>query len=181
MRIQNVIRMVLVLAMATALVAACGVANPFAQAAAKNSNEDQLLRWAQCMRQHGANVPDPVNGRIHVESTARPVAEGAQFQAARNACKQYQPNGGKNPGPPSQQQLDEATKFTQCMRDHGIQMSDPVVQPDGGIGISVSPGASDPNSDQFKQAEQACKKHQPGGGRGTTTNGGGGSTTGGNR
>ena len=197
MQIPNVIRMAVVLAAATALVAACGVANPFAPAAAANKSQDQLLKWAQCMRQHGVNVPDPVNGRITVQNggaggaqpggsgsggstagsggdggnvTTGPDPNSAQFQAAQNACKQYAPNGGKAGGQPTQQQLDQMTKFSQCMREHGIPMSDPQVQSGGGVSIRVSappggPGQGlDPNSDQFKQAQAACAKYQPGGG-----------------
>jgi hypothetical protein len=193
MQIPNVIRMAVVLAAATALAAACGVANPFAPAAANSSNQDQMLKWAQCMRQHGVNVPDPVNGRISVQnrggtggggtqpggSTASPGGDGgtvangpdpnsSQFQAAQEACKQYAPNGGKNGGQPTQQQIDQATKFSQCMRQHGVNMPDPQVQSGGGIAIRVTPGAGsdslDPNSDAFKQAQQACAKYQPGGG-----------------
>ncbi|TMC11365.1 MAG: hypothetical protein E6J41_06185 [Chloroflexi bacterium] len=206
MQIPNVIRMAVVLAAATALAAACGVANPFAPASANSSNQDQMLKWAQCMRQHGVNVPDPVNGRITVQnggpaggtggaqpsgsggSTGDPGGDGgkvangpdpnsAQFQAAQNACKQYAPNGAKGGGQPTQQQLDQMTKFSQCMRDHGIPMSDPQVQSGGGVSIRVSPPPGgeriDPNSDQFKQAQQACARYQPGGGpNGSSTSNG---------
>ena len=41
------------------LAAACGVANPFAPANAANNAEQMRLKWAQCMRQHGVNMPDP--------------------------------------------------------------------------------------------------------------------------
>lgn len=203
MQTPNVIRMALVLAAAMALAVACGVANPFAPAAASSSSQDQLLKWAQCMRQHGIDVPDPVDGRITVQNragpggaggtqpggtTASPGADGgkvtggpdpnsSQFQAASDACKQYAPNGGRANGQPSQQQIDQATKFAQCMRDHGIPMSDPQVQSGGGISIRVSPPPGgqriDPDSDQFKQAQQACAKYQPGGGpSGTRTSNG---------
>src|SRR5262245_53409505 len=102
MKTRNVIRVALVLVTAMALAAACGVANPFAPAAARTSSQDQILKWAQCMRQHGVNVPDPVNGQIQIRVTAQPGGNQAnvpgpdnpQFQAAQNACKQYAPNGG---------------------------------------------------------------------------------------
>jgi hypothetical protein len=145
-----------------------------------------MLKWAQCMRQHGVNVPDPVNGRITVQggggggsntAATGPDPNSSQFQAAQNACKRYQPKGGSVSGQPTQQQLDQMTRFAQCMRDHGVPMSDPQVQPGGGVRISVSPppgGAKpDPNSSQFRQAQQACAKYQPGGGpNGTTTSNG---------
>jgi hypothetical protein len=145
----------------------------------------QLPKWAQCMRQHGVNVPDPVNGAIRVTVTPAPGQTGPpadapgpenpQFQTAQTACKQYQPNGGNGSGQPSQQQLDQATKFAQCMRAHGVPMQDPKVQNGG---IFMQDGGSgqqrlDPNSSQFQQAQQACAQYQPGGPNGPrSTNGG---------
>jgi hypothetical protein len=184
MKTRNVIRVALVLATAMALAAACGVANPFSPAAATTKSQDQLLKWAQCMRQHGVNVPDPVNGAIRITASAPPGGGGSadlpgpgnpQFQAAQNACKQYAPNGGNGTGQPTQQQIDQATKFAQCMRDHGVQMADPKVQ-NGGIemqGGGPDGAGIDPNSDQFKQAQQACAQYQPGGPNGKTTTSGG--------
>jgi hypothetical protein len=171
MKPPDALRLALVLASATALAAACGVANPFAPTAASNG-QDQLLKWAQCMRQHGVDVPDPVNGRIVFHGN-RPDPNSSQFQAAQNACKRYQPNGGNGTDRSNQQQLDQMTKFAQCMREHGIAMSDPQVLPGGGISMprsSPAPGqpAPDPNSDQFEQAQQACSRYLPGGGTGGT-------------
>lgn len=160
--------------------AGCSVANPFspANASAKN-NQDQALKWAQCMRQHGVNVPDPVNGRFIVTSTPGPSGESQispdspQAQDAENACKKYAPNGGKNSGPPSQQMIDQATRYSQCMRQHGITgFPDPKVQGNG-ITVAASPGAFDPTSDQFKQAMKACEHYLPGAGNGTSTQSGG--------
>jgi hypothetical protein len=189
MRTRNVIRAALALAAVAALAAACGVANPFAPAAATSNKQDQLLKWAQCMRQHGVNVPDPVNGRIDIRVTPPPGASpgsgpvtdnNSQFQDAQNACKQYQPNGGNGGSGPSQQQLDQATKFAQCMRAHGIPMQDPTTQ-GGGIQFRGGGQGVDPQSSQFQQAQQACAKYQPGGPNGgpTTTNGGSGTKAGG--
>lgn len=182
MNIRNVIRVALALAAAAAVGAACGVANPFSPAAASSNRQDQLLKFAQCMRQHGVNMPDPVNGRIQVTVTPAPgsspgagplTQDNSQFQAAQTACRQYLPNGGNGTGQPSQQQIDQATKFAQCMRQHGIPMQDPQVQ-GGGIRFGGGGQGIDPSSPQFQQAQQACQKYAPGGGPGgkTTTNGG---------
>jgi hypothetical protein len=170
------LRALLVLVAALVLAAGCGVANPFAPAASKSSNQELALKWAQCMRSHGVNVPDPnSNGQIQIRSTAAPAGSGSgdtgtgtgtgtqpkgpddpTFQAAQNACKQYQPGGAQGNGRPSQQQIDAMTKFAQCMRDHGIPMQDPQTS-GGGVRIGSGPGGPDPNSDQFKQAQSACQ------------------------
>jgi hypothetical protein len=170
MKLPNAIRAALILTIAITLAAACGVANPFASAAAGVSRQDQLLKWAQCMRQHGVNMPDPVNGTFRFQGN-RPDPNSSQFQAAQNACKQYEPNGGNGPGRANQQQLDQATRFAQCMREHGIPMSDPQTLPGGGISFpraSPVPSQPGPSTDQFNEAQQACSQYLPGGGPGGT-------------
>jgi hypothetical protein len=63
-----------------------------------NPQEQQrLLRFARCMRQHGIDVPDPgASGGIVIKggpSTAKP--DEPKFTAAQQACQQYLPDGGK--------------------------------------------------------------------------------------
>lgn len=146
---------------------ACSVANPFAPkdtAAQQKQNAEQMrLKWAQCMRDHGIDVPDPVqtNGGSF-QTIQGPGPDQQQMQAAMDACKKYAPNGGQGSGQVDQKMLDAATKFAQCMRDHGIPMQDP--QATGG-GVRIGSGGSggqppfDPTSDQFKQAQQACQHY----------------------
>ena len=178
------LRALVVLGALPLLAAGCSVANPFApsNASAKQASHEQALKWAQCMRQHGVNVSDPdSNGRVRIQATpggggapggassgsggavtggANGSGEGAppEIQAAMDACKQYRPNGGQAGGPPSQAMIDAGTKYAQCMRDHGIPIQDPKVS-GGAISIQASPGAFDPSSDQFQQAQQACQHY----------------------
>lgn len=173
MKTGSVLRAALALVAATALAAGCGVTNPFSPPP-RASAQDQLLRWSECMRQHGINEPDPVNGAIRVTVTPgpggglapdAPTEENPRFPTAQNACRQYAPNGGQGSRPPSQQQLDQATRFAQCMRDHGIPMEDPTVQ-NGDItmqGGDINGPNVDPDSQQFQQAQQACAKYLPSG------------------
>jgi hypothetical protein len=55
-----------------------------------------------------------------------------------------------------------ALAYSRCMRAHGItRFPDPDSQ--GGISVTGGPGTSlDPNSPQFKAADQACRKLMPG-------------------
>jgi hypothetical protein len=188
------------------LTAGCGVANPFSpsNASAKSDAEQLALKFAQCMRAHGVDVSDPdTNGGVRITAGRPAIANGSapppspdtqapssdgknptvqgpppEVQAAMEACKQYSPKGGRNSGPPSQAQIDAATKFAQCMRDHGIQMQDPQVTGDGGMIQSIGGQGVDPNSDQFANAQKACQHFmddaRPKGGQGggaTRTNG----------
>jgi hypothetical protein len=55
---------------------------------------------------------------------------------------------------------DQALKYTQCMRDHGVPMDDPQVQ-----GNRIQLGdikETDPT--KVQAAEQACQQYKPGGG-----------------
>jgi hypothetical protein len=121
----------------------------------------QLLAWARCMRQHGINLPDPQlsgDGGI-AQQVPRGDGKGPndpKFKAAEQACKQHQPDGGQ-PGRPSPQEQQEALAFARCMRQHGINISDP--KPDGTVdmrGIGV-----DRDDPKFKAAERACPGFQP--------------------
>ena len=59
-----------------------------------------------------------------------------------------------------------ALQFAQCMREHGIDMPDPQFSGDGNFGIAISSGPDDssnsggppfdPNSQEFKDANEAC-------------------------
>ena len=60
--------------------------------------QQQLLAFARCMRQHGINIPDPDpnGGGIVVKGgpgTLNP--DDARFKAAQQACQQYQPKGNE--------------------------------------------------------------------------------------
>jgi hypothetical protein len=67
--------------------------------------QQQLVQFARCMRQHGIDMPDPDpnGGGIVVKRSARngrnaPEPEDdAKFKAAQQACQQYLPNAGKGP------------------------------------------------------------------------------------
>jgi hypothetical protein len=55
---------------------------------------------------------------------------------------------------------DSQVKFSQCMREHGIDFPDP--DPQGRILIQAGPGSNlNPDSPQFKSAAKACQKYQP--------------------
>jgi hypothetical protein len=118
-------------------------------------------RFSACMRSHGvSNFPDPNGkGEIHLDSSTGVNPQSAQFQAAQKACRKLLPNGGA-PTPQQQAQAQQrALKFSQCMRSHGVpKFPDPQIG-NGRIGIRIGPGSGiDPNSAQFKSAQQACQK-----------------------
>jgi len=69
---------------------------------------DRALKFAQCMRQHGVDMPDPKqeNGGVSISQIGPQSVDprGKQFQDAQKACEQFfGPPGGKGgPGPSTQ-------------------------------------------------------------------------------
>jgi hypothetical protein len=59
--------------------------------------QQQMLQFARCMRQHGINIPDPNpnGGGIDIGPNTGVRPDDPKFKAAQQACQQYQPNGGK--------------------------------------------------------------------------------------
>jgi hypothetical protein len=142
------------------LAAACG-GSPSNGNQANQNSEVQALKWTQCMQQHGVKAKATSNGHGSSVGVPAPGQPGGpsqqQLQAAQQACNQYQPNGGQGAGPPSSQQLAQNEKYVQCLNQHGASAQ---LAKDGGI--IEGPGPGGPSVQQ--QADNACKKYQPGGG-----------------
>jgi hypothetical protein len=133
-----------------------GTASPSASpdgGAAGLTQEEQALKFARGMREHGVDMPDPEieNGRIRVQIGGG-KADMATVEAAHEACREYAPMGGPNGGKPDPQMQENMRKMAQCMREHGVEdFPDP--QPDGGIRINGNLG-DDPD---FEAARKVCE------------------------
>jgi len=142
---------------------------------------EQGREFAQCMRDHGVDMPDPQTaeggsgdgGGVRITVSGGP---NSNMNGAMNACKDKLPNGGVPPSanPEDQEKL---RQYAQCMRDHGVtDMPDPGA--DGGLMIQSSGGPNssdlDPNNPTFKAAQDACKDKLPGAPGGLTTDNNGG-------
>ena len=149
-----------------------GSADPSASAL---TPEEAALAFAQCMREHGVDMPDPVfsgtaggGGTITQQRPAlNPQTEPA-FNAANEACKHFQDdirrNGTSEPMSAAEQKA--FLDYAACMRDHGIDMADPTFE-DGGVSIRIGepgknagpddPGGIDPQSATYQAAQTACQ------------------------
>jgi hypothetical protein len=146
--------------------------------------EEAMFAFAECMREQGIDMPDPVIRRFEagggegddgvVTDEADPGDDGGpnfdpnsdEFLAAQEECEHHL-EGLDALEPGEQQELtpeqEEAfLAFTECMREHGIDM------PDMGTGgaIRIGPGEEgpsfDPFSDEFQAAREACNHHLEG-------------------
>jgi hypothetical protein len=133
------------------------------------SDREQMLAYSRCMREHGiSDFPDP-NSDGGLTLNAGPNSDLApdnpQFQAADQACKRLQPNGGEAPKADPELRA-KMLKYAACMRDHGISdFPDP--NENGQLQIEATPGSDlGPDNPQFQSADAACKHFLPGGGKG---------------
>jgi hypothetical protein len=178
--------------------AACGGGG--GQANAQQTFQDAALKFAQCMRQHGVDVPDPQTGGggIQIQAGQNGIDPQSQtFKDAQSACQHFMQDAvpaDQRPNPAEMQ--DQLLKLAQCMREHGIDMADPKVNSDGSIEFGGPAGSGsgsnmpDRGDPAFKAAQEACQKETGiggpdggetpflGGGPPGTSNGTGGATSG---
>ncbi|CCH29087.1 hypothetical protein ABZ816_36120 [Actinosynnema sp. NPDC047251] len=125
------------------------------QAAPSSTAADQGVRFAQCMRDNGVDVPDPGPDAGKLGGLAGVDRDDPAFTPAMAACKQHLPGGGDlsslDPA-----QLDKLRAFAGCMREHGVEMPDP--DPNGG-----KPDLSgvDRTGPAFQAAFEACQDKLP--------------------
>lgn len=164
---RNCVIPLLVLAPAVVL-AACG-----SSAKSATAKTDASLEFSQCMRSHGvSNFPDPgADGTLDLTPSSGINPRSPAFQAAQQACKQYEPNKGAPPQM-SESQRQAAFRFAQCMRRNGEpDFPDPTQTAPPGVGrVLVLRGMVfaigtdiDPRSPGFRQAAARCGVTPPGG------------------
>lgn len=166
------------------LVMACGEGSSTStpgQPASSGSKKAGALAYSKCMRSHGvAAFPDP-NSKGEISLNATPENgldfESPTMKSAMQACKSLEPVGTAAEQRENQAQ---GLKFAQCMRSHGVPTF-PDPKAGGGMHTEEQSGREtqgsqgvDPDSPQFKAAEQACRSLAPGG-EGPSLQSGGGS------
>jgi pyruvate/2-oxoglutarate dehydrogenase complex dihydrolipoamide acyltransferase (E2) component len=129
---------------------------------------DAQLKFAQCMRENGVDMPDP-DGSGRIEIKGKPGDRG-KLQAAMQKCQHFMQAGGAARRLDDPKMRDQMLKFAQCMRQHGVDVPDP--QPGEGIQMRVPKG----DDAKFQAAQQACGQLF-GGGKSTTRNDGSAGTT----
>jgi hypothetical protein len=63
------------------------------------------------------------------------------------------------PSPSAVTPQDAALAFARCMRENGVDMPDPIVETDGGGGISIGQAGPDStvSKDAFREADETCR------------------------
>jgi hypothetical protein len=137
--------------------------------------QEAALEYTQCMREHGVDMADPgPNGELQLN--VRP-GNREKVENAQKACEHLLENARPRLTEEQQNVMQDALlEFAQCMREHGIDMPDPVFGEGGRVTQRGTPGSgANPESPKYKQAEEACEPIMEEARRraGLTDNGGG--------
>ncbi|GAA1559427.1 hypothetical protein GCM10009804_15330 [Kribbella hippodromi] len=142
-------------------VATAGGGSSATTSASGSSSQADQYKFAQCMRENGMpDWPDPqADGSGGKRAEAPASADPQKVDAAREKCKQYLPNGGDKPKIDSGM-VEQMRKLAQCMRENGVpKFPDP--DANGGA-VKMDPDSGiDPQSAEFKAAQQKCRQYQP--------------------
>jgi hypothetical protein len=113
------------------------------------------------MRSHGIpNYPDPNSaGGIVIDNKNDSMDENSpQYISANSACQKLLPNGGHVSSQNQSQLLNNALRFTQCMRAHGIpRFPDPTADGNGGS-FDLQGSGLNPDSPQVRSTWQLCAR-----------------------
>jgi hypothetical protein len=155
---------------ATLLLAACGGgASAGDDLSSESSREDKEQAFFSCLRKAGVEVNartvDGGRGKNVEIRVPRGVSKTRMGTIEKDCAKKT--GGGPGRGEPMTKAeqakfLDQALKFSRCMRAQGINMPDPVAS-GGGIRVG-GPGKDgiDPESPAFQRAQKECASFMPG-------------------
>ncbi|GII96917.1 hypothetical protein [Sinosporangium siamense] len=128
---------------------------PMASSAAPPADKNEAaLKFAECMRGQGVDMPDPEpNSPITIQERA---GERDKVKKAQEACKQFLQASVGEQGQQAvdPKQRDTLLKLARCMREQGIEMPDPAA--DGKVEINIPPGTPE---QKVKEAHEACRQH----------------------
>jgi hypothetical protein len=115
------------------------------------SRDEMGVKFAQCMREHGVDIPDPKPGE-GIQLRVGPDTGREKVNAALEACREFNPQGSGGPAGGNPQNAENIRKFAQCMRDNGVE-SFPDPSDQGGMLVDGSV-TQDPD---FAAAQQKCQ------------------------
>jgi hypothetical protein len=171
MRTHPIIRgLVAALFAASALaVAACGEDNNAGGTGTNSDRQaarDAAIKFAECMREHGVDMPDPgTGGRQVFKVGPNEETTPEELDEAQQACRKYQEQ--IEPPELSEEQREEfreaALAHARCMRENGIEnFPDPTISESAEASLRISKSSGiDPESSEFKEAEEACADELP--------------------
>lgn len=127
----------------------------------REAREQQALKWAACMREHGVDLADPEfteDGGMLNRGVPGEEPDVATMERATEACEHLQPEGGGEFSPEERAEMqDRALEFAQCMREHGFEdWPDPDIS--GNEMRMMLPEGVDPDDPELRAAQSECEE-----------------------
>jgi len=119
--------------------------------------EDAMLKFAQCMRDQGVDVPDPTDGGIRVNGEG---LSQEQMESAQAACQKWMDMAEPDDGGQemSEEEKQSFLDMAACMRERGYNFPDPTF--DGGrVTQKIEKGEGDlpgPDDPAFEKDQEEC-------------------------
>jgi hypothetical protein len=152
------------LATAALSLAACGADDDAGAAGGEQpdrSTRQAMADFAECMRKHGIDFPDPGTGG---DRAVRIDGDPEELREAEEACAELREKI-KPPDLSDEQKAElkqAALAHSRCMREQGIDFPDPQFDADGGVTIELGRGGEvDPDDPDFRKAQEACEDELP--------------------
>jgi hypothetical protein len=141
--------------------AACAGSTPKAPATQEKENEEKLVKFARCLRDHGVNVSIPTeSGRGGLRGQRDQPAGDGSGPKRLQALPAF--GAGEEPDPAGKVAREEAVlKFAKCMREHGITVHVSAAGGGGTIQLQCEGSGAErgpnPESPAFQAAQKACQ------------------------
>jgi hypothetical protein len=132
---------------------------PGASASPTISLDEMQVKFAQCLRDNGLDVPDPEPGKGMMLRFGPGTDQGA-VEKAMEACREYNPQAN-GAAPANPQQEENGRKYAQCMRENGVEAFPDPEPGQRGLRITGEVG----NDPDFQAAQEKCQDILSGGGR----------------
>jgi hypothetical protein len=140
--------------------------------------QEATLEYARCMREHGVDMPDPVfsaeggsTGGVMIQAGGPgEEIDPTEMDEANGACQSILDDVRGEFEAPDPEELEkmkaDALEFSKCMREHGIDMPDPVFGDNGEMTVRVGDDGSGSapapipfDNDEFEEASEACGRN----------------------
>jgi hypothetical protein len=160
------------LTVASLLLVSCGGGGNATAGDSRDDLREAALKYAQCMRKHGVDMPDPrFDGKggmaMQIGGPDTKRIPKATMDEAQQACRKIMEKVKPPTLSPEQQAKarEQALKMAQCMRERGFDMPDPQFGAGGRIQQRIGGPDSNlnPEDPRFQQAMEACSKKTGGG------------------
>jgi len=124
--------------------------------------EEAMLAFTECMRDHGVDMPDPQtagSGGGRVITMDDNAMDQENFEEAQEACEPLMEavvdDIERDPEREAEMR-EQMLEFSQCMRDHGIDMPDPTFSDSGGVEMQMGSEGEEIDEEAMEAASEAC-------------------------